>query len=116
MTPLGSLNLLFLALFAIGLAQLIRYLFDFDYKPSLILRHGSKLLSLYVVFTLFLAVRHIIVLTQYLSVPDIERQFIFLFNSIMYIFYFVAKSIVLVGIAQFLKRLTPVLDEHRSLI
>jgi len=116
MVPMSYFTLTFLALFGIGLAQLIRYLFDSNYKPGSILRHGDKFLYAYVVFTLIVATIHFIDFVQFLRMSDMEPQFIFLSNSITYFVYFVAKAIVLIGMAQFLRRLMPMIEESKSLV
>ncbi|MCK5000820.1 MAG: hypothetical protein KAS23_14860 [Anaerohalosphaera sp.] len=116
--PLGLLGLMSLGLLGIGLSQLIRYLSDAANKPGLILLHGNKLLYLYVIFTIVVATMHVYGLVRVMTHSDMEWQskFIILSNSIVYMVYYVAKALIIIGMAQFLKRLMPVIDEHKSLI
>ena len=119
-TPLNCFTLLFLGLFGIGLAQLIRYLFDSDYKPGFVLRHGNKIIYVYVVFnvviTLFIAITNIANYVRYLSIPGNEVQLSFLSVNITSMICFIAKIIILFGVALFLKRLMPVMDESKTLV
>jgi len=114
-TSLSCFNLMFLGLLGIGLAQLIRYLFDSNYKPGLILRHGDKFIYAYVIIVLIMAIIHFVHFIQYLRVRE-EAHLLFLAASINYMVYFVAKALILIGIAQFLKRLMPIIEEHKSLV
>ena len=115
-TFFGGLTIMFLGLFGIGLAQLVRYLFDSDYKPGLLLRHGDKLIYAYAIYTLIVAAIHIADFIRYLRMSDVEVHILFLANSVTGMVYFVAKALILIGIAQFLRRLMPIMAEHKSLI
>ena len=115
-TSLSCLTLIFLGLLGINLAQLIRYQFDSNYKPGLVLRHGNKLIYTYVVLTLIVSTIHIVHFVCYLRNSDREGQIIFLSYSIINMIYFAAKALILIGIAQLLKRIIPIIDEHKLLI
>lgn len=110
------LTLMFLGILGIGLAQLIRYLLDSNYKPGFILRHGNKFIYAYVILSLLAATKHIADFVQYLRMSDLDAQLIILHNSIIQTVYLVAKAAILLGIAQFLKRVIPIMDEHQSLV
>jgi hypothetical protein len=109
-------SLMFLGLFGIGLAQLLKYLFDSNYKPGFILSHGNKIIYAYVIFTFIISSKHIIGFVRYLRLSDMEGQLIFLSNFITYAVYFIAKAFILIGLAQFLKRLLPIIEEQKTLV
>ncbi len=115
-TFFGGLTIMFLGLFGIGLAQLVRDLFDSDYKPGLLLRHGDKFIYAYVIFTLILAVIHFGNFVQSLRMSGTEAHISFVAISITGMVYSVAKALILIGVAQFLRRLMPIMAEHKSLI
>ena len=112
----GSLTIMTLGLFGIGLSQLVRYLFDSDYKPGLLLRHGDKLIYAYAIYTLIVAAIHIADFIRYLRMSDVEVHILFLANSITFMVYFIAKALILIGVAQILRRLMPIMAEQKSLI
>ena len=72
------LTLTFFGLLGIGLAQLIRYLLDSNYKPGFILRHGAKVIYAYVILTLLAATKHIIDFVRFLRMSIMEGQLTFL--------------------------------------
>ncbi len=115
--PLIPLDFILFGLLGLGIAQLIRYLFDSDLKPGIILLHGSKFLYAYVILILImLAIRNIYTI-KYMMDRDINNsQSLLVVTSIASIVLFAAKALILIGIAQFLKRITPIIEEHKSLI
>ena len=115
-TFFGGLSIMFLGLFGIGLAQLVRYLFDSDYKPGLLLRHGDKFICAYAIYTLIMATIHIVKFVQYLRMTDMEAHMLILSVHVTGMVYCVAKALILIGIGQFLKRLIPIIEEHKSLV
>ena len=97
----------------LGVAQFIRYLFETEYKPSLILRHGEKILYLYAV----LRVTRI----SLLFFVDAKRMG----DSIHYspwgfivanMLPVVASALILVGLAQILRRVMPIIEESKTLV
>jgi hypothetical protein len=109
------LTLMFFGLLGIGLAQLIRYLLDSNYKPGFILRHGDKFIYAYVVLTLIAATKHFFDLLGLLFPFDRQLTTVLCISATQ-IVYLVAKALILLGMAQLLKRLMPIMDEHKSLI
>ena len=110
------LTLIFLGLLGIGLAQLIRYLLDSNYKPGFILRHGDKFIYVYVVLTLIASALHFLGFLNSLRMTGYKEQLLFISLSITQTVYHVAKASILIGIVQFLKRVMPIMDEHQSLV
>ncbi|MHC4290056.1 MAG: hypothetical protein ACYSOF_09890 [Planctomycetota bacterium] len=115
-SPLNCFTLLFLGLFAIGLAQLIRHLFDSNRNPGFILHHGDKIIYAYVVFTLIVATIRTVTFVKHLLIPEIAGDLIFISSFIANMVYYIANVIIFIGVALFLRRLLPVIDEHKSLI
>jgi len=115
--PLSSLDLILFGLLGLGIAQLIHYLFDCDCKPGFILRHGSKFLYAYVILILIMVAIRNIYTVKYLIDSDIKNsQSLFFATSITSIVLFAAKALILIGVAQFLKRIMPIIEEHKSLV
>lgn len=115
--PLRSLHLILFGLLGLGIAQLIQYLFDSESKPGFILRHGSKFLYIYVALTLIVMIMRNIYTIILLHGNDIENaQILFFSTSITSIVLFAAKALIIIGVAQFLKRLIPIIEEHKSLV
>jgi hypothetical protein len=108
----------------LGIAQFIRYVFENDYQPGHILRYGDKILYLYA-FLLIVGVvwQHLII-----SGNVIQRDIFLIMNNIGHNFkamlpamiaslvLTVPKILILVGLAQVLKRIMPVIEESKTLI
>ncbi len=115
--PLKSSEFILFGLLGLGIAQLIRCIFDCDCKPGFILQHGSKFLYAYVVLILIVMVIRNVYTIKYLIDSDITPpQSLFFVTSITSIVLFAAKALILIGLAQFLKRIIPVIEESRTLV
>lgn len=115
--PLRALHLILFGLLGLGIAQLIQYLYDPKSKAGFILRHGNKFLYLYVVALLIVMIIRNVRTIKYLSYADIEHgQLLFFSTSVTSVILFAAKALILIGVAQFLKRLLPIIEEHKSLV
>ena len=115
--PLRSLEFILFGLLGLGIAQLIRYLFDSDCNPGFILKHGVKFLYAYMFLLLMVMVIRNIGTIQYLTNSDIKNtQGLFFTTSIASVVLFAAKALILIGLAEFLKRIMPVIEEHKSLV
>jgi hypothetical protein len=104
-------------LIALGLTQFIRYLFEIDYKPGGILRNGDKIFYIYAVFLIMNAfLRHgWYVHVWYTEIIE-ESNFSRLLFMQPFILPTVAKVFILVGLAQILRRVIPVIEESKSLV
>ena len=114
------LDFILLGLLGLGLAQLIRYLVDDKYKSGFILRHGDKILYAYTILFLIVSLIGFVFTTNSIasvvhSVGEKPEDMVFvqLFISIV---LFSAKALIIIGLAEFLKRIMPVIEEHKSLI
>jgi hypothetical protein len=99
-------------LVALGIAQLIRYLLETDSKPDWILRNADKLLYTYTVILIgyYCWTGTMEVISHYNEPYDFPLRLIALalFISI--------KLLALVGVAELLRRLLPVIEESRTLV
>ncbi|MGD2095444.1 MAG: hypothetical protein PVH77_10590 [Phycisphaerales bacterium] len=111
--PITIFIRILVGLVVLGVAQFIRYLFETEYKPGLILRHGEKILYLY-------AVLQVIRIT-FLFFVDAKRMG----DSIYYSPWgflvanwlpVVASALILVGLAQILRRMMPIIEESKTLV
>jgi len=116
-TPTRSLEFILFGLLGLGIAQLIRYFFDYDCELGFILRHRSKFLYVYVILIFIeLLIRNIYAI-KYLMGSDVKNAQIFFFIiPTTSLILFAAKALILIGIAQFLKRIMPVIEESRTLV
>ena len=107
----------------LGIAQFIRYLFESEYKPGHILRYGDKILYLYA-FLLMVGVvwQHLII-----SGNVVQLDIFLIMNSglnfkgmipamLASLVLAVPKILILVGLAQVVKRIMPVIEESKTLI
>jgi len=95
----------------IGLAQFIKYLFERNYKPGWILRHGNKILYLYAATLVVEAIIRFCFLTVIRNASDFPIHF--------YLLHWlpdVSKGLILVGLGQILRRLMPVIEESKTLV
>ena len=97
-------------LITLGVAQFIRYLFEREYRPGWILRYGDKILYLYaavqIVFDVLRHVHAVKVFTRAQVWPMAVLPMLFL----------AAKVLILVGLAQILRRVMPVIEESKTLV
>ena len=102
------------SILALGVTQLIWYLLETEHKPGWILRNADKLLYVYTAIMfgcyIFMSVKGLSkTITWDTNVEFIIRIFIgVVFISV--------KILALVGLAQILKRLLPLIEESRTLV
>ena len=105
----GSLAVLFgqlpLGIIVLGVAQLIRYVSESEYQPGWLLRHGTGILYLFAVLMLVNSV------IRYCFLMPIESSGIG-----MFLLPDVAKMLILIGLAEILKRVLPVIEESKTLV
>ena len=94
----------------LGLAQFVRYLYENDYLPGWILRHGDMFFYLYAFLTIVEVVW--IYMTNDHSTPSDIRMGMGFVN----VSSILVKVMVLVGLGQILRRLMPVIEESKSLV
>ena len=102
-------GLVLLGLVLLVLAQFLRYLYEKDYQPDWILRHGNKVLYLYVVALIIGPI-----LDNYFRMKAIGHTGNFyLLTSLLPSF---AKALIFIGIAKILKRMMPLVEESKTLV
>ncbi len=102
-----------LALILLGLAQFVRYQFESEYQPGLILRHGDKVLYIYAIALIVSPI-----IDNYLRMKEIG--YIGTVNLLMFtiavILPAIAKALIFIGMAKVLKRMVPVIEESKTLV
>ena len=99
-------------LVALGIAQLIRYLLRTDHKPDWILRNADKLLYTYTAILIcYYCWKGTTEVILHFNEPyDFPLRLIGLMAFIL------VKLLVMVGVAELLRRLLPMFEESRTLI
>ncbi len=105
-------NILPTGLLALGVAQLIRYLLECEYRPGWILRNADKLL--YVYTAILIAYYCWAGVTEMIS--RFNELYDFPLRLIMLVIFILVKLLALVGLAQLLRRLLPMIEESRTLV
>ncbi|MBW8039824.1 MAG: hypothetical protein FVQ85_07475 [Planctomycetes bacterium] len=97
----------------LGIAQFIRYLFESRYKPGFLLRHGDKILYLYA-FLLIAGVvwNHLIISMMQIGINFTKIIPVMLASLVLT----VPKVLILIGLAQVVKRILPVIEESKTLV
>ena len=109
--PLAALNIFFIGIGILGLAQFIRYLVEKDYKPGWILRHGEMFFYLYALLTILSVVWVYTIAPSDLS-PDMYSGV----SVILVVISTAVRVLILVGLGQILRHLMPVIEESKSLV
>ena len=108
---------------ALGVAQFIRYLFDRNYQPGWILRYADKILYVFAFFAIWKAVGAIwIFISNYDNATrtnlhsDISPPYTWLLLVLSVVLLCSAKLLAIIGLAQALRRLMPVIEESKTLV
>jgi len=100
-----------LGIVLLGVAQLIRYIAESDYKPRWLLRNGTFLLYLFATLTL------ITPFTRYWYISHFTNDILDFSTIIMkYILPVLTQFLVLIGLGNIFKRIMPVIEEAKSLV
>ncbi len=100
-------------LVVLGVAQFIRYLFETEYKPGSILRHGEKILYLYASLRVTRITLLFFVDAKRMSDSIHYSPWGFVVTNGLPV---VASALILVGLAQILRRVMPIIEESRTLV
>jgi hypothetical protein len=96
----------------LGISQLIWYLLDTDRPARWVLRQAHQLLYLYTTILL--------VYYCWAGILDVQsvinEPYGFLYRMILFTMFILVKLLALVGVAELLRRLLPVIDESRTLV
>ena len=103
------------AFLALMVGDFIRYLSETEYQPGWILRYADKVFYTYSILVILNAIwRHIyfaILTAQYTDFSPSRLLYVFLFVLLT-----AAKVLILIGLAQILRRVMPVIEESRTLV
>jgi hypothetical protein len=97
----------------LGVAQFIRYLCETEYKPGWILHHGDKTLYLYAVLRVIRIVFLFFVDARTMGDSIHYSPWGFLVANVLPV---VASALILVGLAQILRRVMPIIEEAKTLV
>jgi hypothetical protein len=104
------------AFLALLVAQFIRYLYEVEHQPGWILRYGDKILYVYAVIvvlnSIWQHVYYIIVRYSDFGKFGISK----FFYVVLAVLLTGAKALILVGFAQILRRIMPVIEESKTLV
>jgi len=108
-----------LGLVVLGIAQFIRYLSEKQYQPGWLLRHGDKLLYLFAFFQIVKAIgscSNFTVLITSRTNYNLANVCQAVIVGLFLVFSTIATILILVGLAQVLRRLMPVIEETKTLV
>jgi hypothetical protein len=102
------MSLIFPAFLLLGIEKFIKTLIVPDFKPTWLLRHGDKIIYVYVIF-LFIsfACYSINMYNSHSNFP------LLIWHQVIVIFI---KILIWIGIAQILKRIMPIIKESKTLV
>jgi len=102
-----------LGLVVLGIGQFIRHLFETESKPGWILRHAEKILYLYAALNILFA--GYAVRTTYIAWREFPMK-VALSNGFLYLVPPLAQALLLIGLAQIVRRIMPVIKESKTLV
>ena len=100
---------LFYGVFTLGLAQLVRYIFENDYQPGWLLRHACEIMCVYVVLLLASSILHHV----YILRVGAKVDWSFLLSTIVLL---VLRLLIIIGVAGILRRVMPIIAESKTLV
>jgi hypothetical protein len=103
---------IFPGLFLLGINQMIKYLIDINFQPNWILKFSDKIIYLYVAFLII----SFIFFSIYQKETIVANQHHFLATWIPSAIFTSVKVLLWVGMAQILRRIVPIIEEHKSLV
>ena len=99
-------------LVVIGISQLIWYLLDADHQARWILRHAYKLLYIYTaILIVYYCWAGTIDVRSHINEPHDYP-----WRMILLVMFVLVKLVALIGVAETLRRMLPVIDESRTLV
>lgn len=101
-----------LALILLGLAQFVRFLYENEYRPGLILRYGDKVLYLYALALIVNPILDYYFHMNAIGYPDPVD----LFYVLISILPAIARTLIFIGMAKVLKRMMPMVEESKTLV
>jgi len=108
-----TLGFVLLGLILLGFAQFVRYLYESEYQPGLILRHGDKVLYLYALGLIVSPILGYFSRMKIFGYSGTVNLFLYLSAAMVPAF---ARALIFVGMAQILKRMVPMVEESKTLV
>lgn len=108
-----ALSFVLLGIIVLGLAQFVRYLYESEYQPGLILRHGDKVLYLYALAMVAGPVLHYFFQMKVFGYARLDSL---LLSFLALLLPAVARALIFVGMAKVLKRMVPIIEESKTLV
>ncbi|MHC4720068.1 MAG: hypothetical protein ACYSYT_06300 [Planctomycetota bacterium] len=96
---------------AIGIIQFVRYLFDTEYKPGWVLRHAAVFIYLLAAIEIAWAIFRYFYFVRTMDEPTAR-----LLWTQLLILPTIVKVMILVSLAQILKRILPLIEESKTLV
>jgi len=107
------LGYLLLGFVLLGLAQFIRYLYEGEYRPGLILRHGVKVLYIYAAALITSPFLTFYFRMREYGYAGLGNLFEYLLGVNLPDF---AKALIFIGMAKVLKRMMSMVEESKTLV
>lgn len=111
--PITIFIRILVGLVILGVAQFIRYLFETEYQPGFILRHGEKILYLYAALQVTRITLLFFVDANRMGDSIYYSPWGFIVANGLPVF---ASALILVGLAQILRRVMPIIEESKTLV
>jgi len=107
------LNFTFLGLVALGVAQFIKYVFESQGQPSLILRIGDKILYVYAGLVILGAFLKWVFQMEVIKATALSTLLI---SFVALLLPATAKALILIGLGKIFHRIMPVIEESKTLV
>jgi len=107
------LNFTFLGMVALGVAQLIKYVFESQGQPSLILRIGDKILYVYAGLVILGTFFKWVFQMEVIRATALSTLLI---SFVALLLPATAKALILIGLGKILHRVMPVIEESKTLV
>ena len=111
--PITIFIRILVGLVVLCVAQFIRYLFETEYKPGSILRHGEKILYLYAALRVIRITLLFFADAKSMGDSIYYSPWGFIVANVLPV---VASALILVGLAQILPRVMPIIEESKTLV
>lgn len=110
-----ALSYVLIGFILLGLAQFVRYLYESEYQPGLILRHGDKVLYLYALALIVNPILDYYFRMKIIGCYYANTDSLFLYLLIV-LLPSIARALIFVGMARVFKRIVPMVEESKTLV
>ena len=109
--PHFVISYLFIGVFALGLAQLISYIFDNKYRAGWLLRRADKIIYIYAATLLISKIMFAVNFLLTVHVTHTDWYWIVLLVVLLLL-----KLLILIGAGGILRRVMPIIEESKTLV